>query len=89
MTAIDGRTTSGEMYRSLTVTDSNGLPATRLMYLSSNPPNPTFSSASTSNGSSVGVHSFHIVRSRKLFEEDDEVGGARTVEAVQKGMKEA
>lgn len=81
-------------------TISNGLPVTFDTYASSSPPKPTLSSASTSNGSSVG---FQLVSARRLpadarpdgddddDDDDDAVGtgkGARTVEEVQNGIKE-
>lgn len=68
----------------LTTTLSYGLPTTLLTYLSSNPPNPTASSASTSNGLSSGFHPTH-----SLVEETPGEDGARAVEDLQKGIKDA
>lgn len=68
----------------LTTTLSYGLPTTLLTYLSSNPPNPTANSASTSNGLSSGFHPTHSLVDEKPGED-----GARTVEDLQKGIKDA
>ena len=73
----------GSWSHRLTTTDSNGRPTTLLMYFSSKPPKPTFSSASTSNGLPSGFHSRQTVRSCRS------PPGERTVEPVQKGMKDA
>lgn len=67
----------------LTTTLSYGLPTTLLTYLSSNPPNPTANSASTSNGLSSGFHPTHSLVDEKPGED-----GARTVEDLQKGIKD-
>ena len=69
------------------MTLSNGRPTTLLMNRSSSPPNPTRSSASTSNASSPG---FQLVSTTLdvVFEEDEEDEGERTSDELQKGMKD-
>lgn len=69
----------GDFFAAVAVTLSNGLPSTLEMNLSSIPPKPTTSSASTSNGRSSDCHLPSCLRPSLLL---------TMVEAVQKGMNE-
>lgn len=70
---------------------SYGTPFTLLTYASSNPPNPTFSSASTSNGFDPDIEGFHVVStvlsSASVFDagSDDDW---RTTDEEQNGIKD-